>query len=55
MKSALLPVSQSWPMSTTATVTVAASCLATFVVGLTFRWEPGSIRRSGQRCRAHGG
>ena len=45
MEAAFLPSTQSWPMSTTAMLTVGAwSIAAIVVISLTFRWEPGPIR-----------
>lgn len=45
MEAAFLPTTQSWPMSTTAMLTVGAwSAAAIVIIGLTFRWEPGPIR-----------
>ncbi|HEU5474928.1 MAG TPA: ABC transporter permease [Actinophytocola sp.] len=45
MESAFLPTTQSWPMTTTAMLTVGAwSVAAIMIISLTFRWEPGPIR-----------
>lgn len=45
METAFLPTTRSWPMSTTAMLTVAAWIVAAVVIiSLTFRWEPGPNR-----------
>ncbi|WIX98336.1 ABC transporter permease [Amycolatopsis mongoliensis] len=49
MEAAFLPTAQSWPMPTSAMLTVGAWSLAAIVIiALTFRWEPGPIH-SGHR------
>ncbi|GAB3888504.1 hypothetical protein GCM10029964_056260 [Kibdelosporangium lantanae] len=45
MEAAFLPTTQSWPMSTSAMLTVGGwSVAAIGIISLTFRWEPGPIR-----------